>query len=129
MSLIRPQETRYQLLQLRPAQRASWIGYAIAYHLLEDYEMAAKIIEEFRKTQQVGQGSLLYVKINTALWSLFVCVVAGISSLTWPRVCGWGEAAHLRGHGVICAQRLNQPSPHTPDERVSMLAVAICSVH
>uniref|UniRef100_A0A4W4G428 N(alpha)-acetyltransferase 15, NatA auxiliary subunit n=1 Tax=Electrophorus electricus TaxID=8005 RepID=A0A4W4G428_ELEEL len=46
-------ETRYQLLQLRPAQRASWIGYAIAYHLLEDYEMAAKIIEEFRKTQQV----------------------------------------------------------------------------
>lgn len=49
-----PQETRYQLLQLRPAQRASWIGYAIAYHLLEDYEMAAKIIEEFRKTQQVG---------------------------------------------------------------------------
>lgn len=48
-----PQETRYQLLQLRPAQRASWIGYAIAYHLLEDYEMAAKIIEEFRKTQQV----------------------------------------------------------------------------
>ncbi|EQB79048.1 N(alpha)-acetyltransferase 15, NatA auxiliary subunit isoform 2 [Camelus ferus] len=45
-------ETRYQLLQLRPAQRASWIGYAIAYHLLEDYEMAAKILEEFRKTQQ-----------------------------------------------------------------------------
>lgn len=51
-----PQETRYQLLQLRPAQRASWIGYAIAYHLLEDYEMAAKIIEEFRKTQQVNPG-------------------------------------------------------------------------
>lgn len=50
------QETRYQLLQLRPAQRASWIGYAIAYHLLEDYEMAAKIIEEFRKTQQVRLG-------------------------------------------------------------------------
>lgn len=41
------------MLQLRPAQRASWIGYAIAYHLLQDYEMAAKIVEEFRKTQQV----------------------------------------------------------------------------
>lgn len=55
------QETRYQLLQLRPAQRASWIGYAIAYHLLEDYEMAAKILEEFRKTQQVrGDMKLLY---------------------------------------------------------------------
>lgn len=48
------QETRYQLLQLRPAQRASWIGYAVAYHLLEDFEMAAKIVEEFRKTQQVS---------------------------------------------------------------------------
>ncbi|XP_019519593.1 PREDICTED: N-alpha-acetyltransferase 15, NatA auxiliary subunit [Hipposideros armiger] len=49
---LKSHETRYQLLQLRPAQRASWIGYAIAYHLLEDYEMAAKILEEFRKTQQ-----------------------------------------------------------------------------
>uniref|UniRef100_A0A8C5AYT8 N-alpha-acetyltransferase 15, NatA auxiliary subunit a n=1 Tax=Gadus morhua TaxID=8049 RepID=A0A8C5AYT8_GADMO len=47
-------ETRYQLLQLRPAQRASWIGYAVAYHLLEDFEMAAKIVEEFRKTQQTS---------------------------------------------------------------------------
>lgn len=54
VTIVSPQETRYQLLQLRPAQRASWIGYAVAYHLLEDFEMAAKIVEEFRKTQQVG---------------------------------------------------------------------------
>ncbi|CAJ0954503.1 unnamed protein product [Ranitomeya imitator] len=53
-------ETRYQLLQLRPAQRASWIGYAIAYHLLEDYEMAAKILEEFRKTQQTSPDKVDY---------------------------------------------------------------------
>ncbi|KAK2890988.1 hypothetical protein QQF64_007140 [Cirrhinus molitorella] len=53
-------ETRYQLLQLRPAQRASWIGYAIAYHLLEDYEMAAKIVEEFRKTQQMSPDKVDY---------------------------------------------------------------------
>lgn len=33
----------------KSAQRASWIGYAIAYHLLEDYEMGRKILEEFRK--------------------------------------------------------------------------------
>lgn len=56
MTFLPNQETRYQLLQLRPAQRASWIGYAVAYHLLEDYEMAAKIVEEFRKTQQVHQN-------------------------------------------------------------------------
>ena len=45
-------ETRHQLFQLRPTQRASWIGFAMSYHLLEDYEMALKILEEFRKTQK-----------------------------------------------------------------------------
>ena len=45
-------DTRYQLFQLRPTQRASWIGYAMSYHLLNDYETALSIIEEFSKTQQ-----------------------------------------------------------------------------
>jgi len=45
-------ETRYQLFQLRPTQRASWIGFAMSYHLLDDFDMALKILEEFRKTQQ-----------------------------------------------------------------------------
>ena len=49
------QETRYQLLVLRPGQRASWIGYAMAFHLLKDYDMALKILEEFRKTQMVSR--------------------------------------------------------------------------
>ncbi|KAG9492064.1 hypothetical protein GDO78_000539 [Eleutherodactylus coqui] len=53
-------ETRYQLLQLRPMQRASWIGYAIAYHLLKDYETALKLLEEFRKTQQVPPNKIDY---------------------------------------------------------------------
>ncbi|XP_067848581.1 N-alpha-acetyltransferase 16, NatA auxiliary subunit-like isoform X2 [Heptranchias perlo] len=53
-------ETRYQLLQLRPTQRASWIGYAIAYHLLKDYDMALKLLEEFRKTQQVPPNKVDY---------------------------------------------------------------------
>lgn len=44
-------ETRYTLFQLRPTQRASWIGFAMSYHLLNDHDMALKIIEEFRKTQ------------------------------------------------------------------------------
>ena len=48
------QDTRYQLLVLRPGQRASWIGYAMAYHLLKDYNMALRILEEFRKTQSVS---------------------------------------------------------------------------
>jgi len=45
-------ETRHQLFQLRPTQRASWIGFAMSYHLMEDYDMALKILEEFRKTQK-----------------------------------------------------------------------------
>ncbi|KAF6084559.1 N-alpha-acetyltransferase 16, NatA auxiliary subunit [Phyllostomus discolor] len=53
-------ETRYQLLQLRPTQRASWIGYAIAYHLLKDYDMALKLLEEFRQTQQVPLNKIDY---------------------------------------------------------------------
>ncbi|XP_017650261.1 N-alpha-acetyltransferase 16, NatA auxiliary subunit isoform X2 [Nannospalax galili] len=53
-------ETRYQLLQLRPTQRASWIGYAVAYHLLKDYDMALKLLEEFRQTQQVPLNKVDY---------------------------------------------------------------------
>ncbi|XP_076646655.1 N-alpha-acetyltransferase 15/16 isoform X1 [Halictus rubicundus] len=41
-------DTRNQLLMLRPTQRASWIGFAISYHLLKDYEMALKILDTFR---------------------------------------------------------------------------------
>ncbi|KAL4230867.1 N-alpha-acetyltransferase 15 [Mactra antiquata] len=44
-------ETRYQLLALRPGQRASWIGYAMAFHLLKEFDMALKIVEAFRNTQ------------------------------------------------------------------------------
>ena len=54
------QETRYQLLKLRPGQRASWIGYAISYHLLKDYDMAFKILKEFWKTQHVRRLSGCY---------------------------------------------------------------------
>ncbi|XP_054262558.1 N-alpha-acetyltransferase 15, NatA auxiliary subunit-like [Macrosteles quadrilineatus] len=43
-------DTRYQLFMLRPTQRASWIGFAMSYHLLKDYDMALKILNAFRKT-------------------------------------------------------------------------------
>ncbi|XP_026872475.2 N-alpha-acetyltransferase 15, NatA auxiliary subunit a isoform X3 [Electrophorus electricus] len=71
-------ETRYQLLQLRPAQRASWIGYAIAYHLLQDYEMAAKIVEEFRKTQQTSPDKVDYEYSELLLYQNQVLREAGL---------------------------------------------------
>ncbi|EDV25040.1 uncharacterized protein TRIADDRAFT_25871 [Trichoplax adhaerens] len=46
-------DTRYQLLKLRPGQRASWIGYSMACHLLEDFDTALAVLEEYRKTQEV----------------------------------------------------------------------------
>jgi len=48
-------DTRYQLFQLRPTQRTSWIGYAMAYHLLNEHETANNILDEFAKTQQPKQ--------------------------------------------------------------------------
>ncbi|XP_065564396.1 N-alpha-acetyltransferase 15, NatA auxiliary subunit-like isoform X2 [Artemia franciscana] len=43
-------ETRHQLLLLRPAQRVSWIGYAMAHHLLKEYDVCLEILNEFSKT-------------------------------------------------------------------------------
>uniref|UniRef100_A0A182J3Q8 N-alpha-acetyltransferase 15, NatA auxiliary subunit n=1 Tax=Anopheles atroparvus TaxID=41427 RepID=A0A182J3Q8_ANOAO len=44
-------ETRHQLFKLRPSQHASWIGFAMSYHLLGDYETAMNILETFRSSQ------------------------------------------------------------------------------
>jgi tetratricopeptide (TPR) repeat protein len=47
-------DTRYSLLRLRPGQRASWIGFAMAYHLLHDYDNALQVLEDFRRTLVVS---------------------------------------------------------------------------
>ncbi|XP_026318043.1 N-alpha-acetyltransferase 15, NatA auxiliary subunit [Hyposmocoma kahamanoa] len=47
-------DTRYQLFMLRPTQRASWIGFAMSYHLLGDFEMANSILDTFRLNQMKG---------------------------------------------------------------------------
>lgn len=48
------QDTRYQLFMLRPTQRASWIGFAMSYHLLGDFEVANSILDSFRTNQMKG---------------------------------------------------------------------------
>ena len=42
-------ETRYQLFMQRPVTKVSWIGYAMSYHLLKDYDMALNILDSFKK--------------------------------------------------------------------------------
>ena len=64
-------ETRFQLFKLRPSQRASWIGVAISYHLLNDYEKALSILEEFRKTQQVSSSKYA----SPVLFSKFLLIL------------------------------------------------------
>lgn len=44
-------ETRHQLFKLRPSQHASWIGFAMSYHLLGDHETANNILDTFRLSQ------------------------------------------------------------------------------
>uniref|UniRef100_UPI00358E91D4 N-alpha-acetyltransferase 16, NatA auxiliary subunit-like n=1 Tax=Myxine glutinosa TaxID=7769 RepID=UPI00358E91D4 len=91
-------ETRYQLLQLRPGQRASWIGYAIAYHLLGDYDMALQILDEFRKTQQVIPNKLDYELSELLLYQVQVMTEAG----------RYADAlAHLRQHDRLINDRLS----------------------
>jgi N-alpha-acetyltransferase 15/16, NatA auxiliary subunit len=46
-------ETRHQLFKLRPNQHASWIGFAMSYHLLGDYDTAISILETFEASQTV----------------------------------------------------------------------------
>lgn len=46
-------DTRHHLFKLRPSQHASWIGFAMSYHLLGDFETAMNILETFRASQTV----------------------------------------------------------------------------
>uniref|UniRef100_H2Y7M2 N-alpha-acetyltransferase 15, NatA auxiliary subunit n=1 Tax=Ciona savignyi TaxID=51511 RepID=H2Y7M2_CIOSA len=70
-------ETRYTLLQLKPGQRAPWIGYAIANHLLKDYTIAFKVLEEFSKTQQV-QLEMVYEHSELLLYQNSILQEAGL---------------------------------------------------
>ncbi|XP_035530421.1 kinesin light chain 1 isoform X3 [Morone saxatilis] len=108
-------ETRYQLLQLRPAQRASWIGYAIAYHLLEDYEMAAKIIEEFRKTQQTSPDKVDYEYSELLLYQNQVLREAGLYrealehlSNYEKQICDKLAVEETRGEILLKLERLDE---------------------
>ncbi|KAF2359906.1 N-terminal acetyltransferase A auxiliary subunit [Trinorchestia longiramus] len=71
-------ETRYKLFELRPTHRASWIGYAMSFHLLKDYNSALKILEEFRKTMQVKKNTYDYEYSELLLYQNMVMREAGL---------------------------------------------------
>ena len=72
MIMIYSQDTRYQLLKTRPAQQSSWVGYAISFHLMEDYEMALKVMAEYRNAQPIPKVSHTH-KQQTAKPSIRDC--------------------------------------------------------
>lgn len=41
------------MFKLRPSQHASWIGFAMSHHLLNEFETANSILETFRSSQTV----------------------------------------------------------------------------
>ncbi|KAI8816496.1 NMDA receptor-regulated protein 1-domain-containing protein, partial [Fimicolochytrium jonesii] len=43
-------ETRHQLLSLRPANRMYWVGLAISYHMLQKYDTALNVLSAFEET-------------------------------------------------------------------------------
>eukprot|EP01135_Chromosphaera_perkinsii_P005803 Nk52_evm3s366 gene=Nk52_evmTU3s366 len=48
--------TRHELLNLRPQQRVSWIGLAMAYHLLKNYDVALSMLDSFEDQQSKDMG-------------------------------------------------------------------------
>jgi len=50
------QDSRFNLLKLRPSQQSSWIGYALAYYFLKDFSTCLTVISEYRKTMMRVSG-------------------------------------------------------------------------
>lgn len=71
-------DTRYQLLKVRPAQRSSWVGYAISYHLLKDYSMALKVMAEYRTTQSASKVKPDYEFSEMVLYEVQLMQEAGL---------------------------------------------------
>jgi len=85
---------------LRPTQRASWIGFGMAYHLLQDHDTALRILEEFRKTQLVSTVYLIIMLCKFRV--LHVC----LGVWEWNKISEWRlEFSSIRetNHsGVTC---------------------------
>lgn len=50
-------DSRYQLFLLRPGERSTWIGCAMAYHLTGDHATAVNILSEYQKTNSSANGN------------------------------------------------------------------------
>lgn len=79
-------DTRYQLLMLRPTQRASWIGYAMSFHLLEDYKNALNILETFLDQQQVIIFLYTKFKIDNSVFREVIILIMNIVNYYYTKI-------------------------------------------
>ena len=49
-------ETRRQLLTLKPGHRNHWIAFAVAHHLVKNYDMTIHVLDAYAKTVESDQG-------------------------------------------------------------------------
>ncbi|TYZ64401.1 hypothetical protein PybrP1_012364 [[Pythium] brassicae (nom. inval.)] len=50
-------ETRRTMLTLKPNNRNNWIGFAIAHHLVGNYQMAIDIVDKYLSTLDASRGA------------------------------------------------------------------------
>lgn len=70
-------DTRYQLLMLKPIHRVSWIGYAMSFHLLEDYKNAMSILETYLDQQKIPNNFEAYEHSELLLYQNMVIRESG----------------------------------------------------
>ncbi len=71
-------ETRYSLLQLKPANRAHWIAFAVAHHLEKNYEVAVQVLDAYANTLESVPPEEVYGYSEMLLYKATVLQEAGM---------------------------------------------------
>lgn len=80
-------DSRYQLFTLRPGERSTWIGCAMAYHLTGDHVTSVNILSEYQKTSTTSnnlrnrtgrrQINEIYEHSELLLYNVFILLECG----------------------------------------------------
>uniref|UniRef100_A0A914HAH5 Uncharacterized protein n=1 Tax=Globodera rostochiensis TaxID=31243 RepID=A0A914HAH5_GLORO len=98
-------DSRYKLLELRPSNKMGWIGYASAYHLQQEYDMALEIIKEFKKNNK-PTSQVDYENSEIVLYEVMILSEAGriedaLNKLEENSTCIFDRLAYLENRGSL----------------------------
>lgn len=72
------EDTRRTLLTVRPSQRHNWIGFALSFHLLDNYSMAVSVLDTYRETlKQSNDPEDRYEASELLLYKAFILEESG----------------------------------------------------